>query len=196
MNIMFLIKYICILISITCFISCKSVGVRLDAKKDIVADSGELTRYELEKAAIQFSSDIKTYFVKNPDSRGVFVASLPSKNETSDMLPTTVFDQTLTRELLKNGIYTVKVNNREDALKEFQFNQSGMAGNTLSIGKLKSPNYFIKTDITENLYRSGGSKIAEQSINLEVIDLETLVVKWADTATYRKKAASNSSVGW
>ena len=184
------------LICLSFIFSCKSVAVRLDPKKDIVADTGELTRFELEKTAVEFAVNVKAYFVQNPDSRGVFLASIPSKNETSEQLPTTVFDQVFARELLKQGIYTVKVSSREEALKEVQFSNTGATSNTLSIGKLKSPNYFVKVVVTENAYKANGLKIAEQSINLEIVDIETTIVKWADSTTYRKQAAKTSNSGW
>ena len=131
------------------FISCRSVTKRLDSNKDLIADTGELTRYELEKAAVKFSKQIVDYFQKNSKEEGVFIAFLPTKNETSESLSTKVFDNTIVQELIKNNIFTVRVNNRESALKEFEFSQTGLTDGTISVGKLKSPNFLYILKLTK-----------------------------------------------
>ena len=176
--------------------SCKSYAKRLDSGKDLVADTGELTRYELEKSAVKFSQEIQKHFTEKPRQEGVFLAFLPMKNETSDSIPTKVFDNTMKQELKKHGIFTVSVENRQEALKEFQFAQTGFTENTLSIGKLKSPNFFLENRIEENIFRHRGAKIVEQIIILELIEVETLVIEYSDKVIYRKKAASSPKVGW
>ena len=176
--------------------SCKSYAKRLDSGKDLVADTGELTRYELEKSAIKFSQDIQQNFTEKPLKEGIFLAFLPMKNETSESIPTKVFDNTMKRELKKHGIFTISVANRQEALKEFQFAQTGFTENTLSIGKLKSPNFFLESRIEENIFRHRGDKIVEQIIILELIEVETLIIEYSDKVIYRKKAASSSKVDW
>ena len=191
-----ILSFLLILAIVTVSFFCKSYAKRLDADRDLVADTGELTRYELEKSAIKFSKDIHKNFIARPRKEGIFVAFLPMKNETSESIATKVFDNTMTRELRRNGIFTVSVKNRKEALKEFQFAQTGLTENTLSIGRLKSPNFFLESRIDENIFRHRGSKIVEQVINLELIEVETLVVEYSDKVIYRKKAASSSKVDW
>ena len=198
-RIMFLYSQVfLLLVLLFCFntIGCKSVAKRLDARQDLVADTGELTRHELQKVAHIFAKQISSYFNENPKAEGIFLAFLPSKNETSELMPTSVFDNTLTSELLNNNIYTVKIKNRDDALKEFEFSRSGLTQNTLSVGKLKSPNFFVECVIKEQFYRHRGEAIVEQIINLEVISIETLLVLWSNNFVYRKQAVSSSSVEW
>ncbi len=178
------------------FSSCASFAKRLDSNKDLVADTGELTRYELEKSAVAFSEKIAEYFKENPKEGGVFLAFLPTKNETSESLPTKVFDNVVLQKLRGEGIFTISVKNRQSALKEFEFAQTGLSDADLSIGKLKSPNFFIRSRIDENIFRYRGDKIVEQVINLELSEIETLVVHWSDKITYRKKAVASSQVTW
>ncbi len=175
---------------------CSSTPKRLDFAEDMVADSGELTPYELEKSAKRLANSIAEYFKKNPNKDGIFVALLPTKNNTSEDIPVKVFDNTLVDELLKHKIYTVRTENRKQSLKEIEFSMTGLTENELSIGKMKSPNYFIKTDIDENIYSSGGDKIVEQVINIELREVTTQLVKWSDRVKYRKKAVSSGGVGW
>ncbi len=182
--------------NLSLFIACKTTAKRLDLKKDLVADTGELTRQELENSAINLAKKIKAHFEQSPRKKGIFVAFLPTRNETSEILATSVFDSSIVKNLRQGGIYTVKIKNRKEVLKEFEFAQSGLGEGNLSIGKLKSPNFLIECIITENIFRHGGDKIVEQVINVELTEVETLLVEWSDRIIYRKKAVSSNSVGW
>lgn len=178
------------------FINCSSTPERLDAMEDIVADSGELTRIELEKSAKRIAVNIGQHFKKNPKKDGVFVALLPTKNNTSEQISTDVFDNNLVNELRRNNVFTVRTETRSQALSEIEFSMSGLTEKPLSLGKMKSPNFFVRTDIIENMFKSSGDKIVEQVINTELIDLETQIVVWGDKSVYRKKAISSGGTGW
>jgi PBP1b-binding outer membrane lipoprotein LpoB len=189
-------KIFFIIFTILIFFSCASSPKRLDVEKDILADTGELTPIELERTAKRLGDSIAQYFKNNPNPDGIFVALLPTKNNTSEQISVDVFDNVLVQQLLKNGIYTVRTEDRSTALKEIEFSMSGLAEKPLSIGKMKSPNYFIKTDIDENMFRSKGDKIVEQVINIELREVTTQLVKWSDRVVYRKKAVSSGGLGW
>lgn len=184
------------LLFLTWSTGCASGAKRIDTQKDLLADTGELTRQELEKAAIKHAAGISEYFEKNPQKEGIFVALLPTKNETSEIIAIEVFDHIMVNQLLEKGIYTVRTEDRSTALSEIEFGQTGMVSNPLSVGKMKSPNYYIKTDILEFTFTSRGKKIVEQSINTELRQVETQLVVWSKREVYRKQAAQNSSVNW
>lgn len=178
------------------FSGCTSTPKRLDTNRDIVADTGELTRYELEKSATQMAKSIAEHFKNNPQKEGIFVALLPTKNDTSEQIPTDVFDNTLVNELRKAAIFTLRTETRSQALSEIKFSLTGLTEKELSIGKMKSPNFFIKTDIIENMFKHKGDKIVEQVVNIELIEVLTQVVVWSDKVVYRKKAVKAGGVGW
>jgi hypothetical protein len=131
---------------------CASTTKRLDASEDMAADSGELTRGELERAAGVLAQKVADHFAANKPPGGIFVAFLPTKNDTSDQLPVNVFDNRVVGDLLKAKIYTVRVEDRNKALSEIAFGQTGATSNGVSAGNMKSPNFFIQTDITENIF--------------------------------------------
>lgn len=183
-------------ISIVIFTGCSSTPKRLDKDEDLVADSGELTRWELEKAAKRMAKDIGKHFKKNPVKDGIFVALLPTKNDTSEQIATDMFDNNLVGELRKNKVFTIRTETRSQALSEIEFSMSGLAEKPLSLGKMKSPNFFVKVDITENMFKSSGDKIVEQVINIELIEVTTQIVHWSDKSVYRKQAVSSGGTGW
>jgi hypothetical protein len=185
-----------LLLYLSPFLSCATGAVRMDTQKDLVADSGELTRAELEKAAERLSLTVSGHFQKNPNTKGIFIAFLPTKNNTSDQISTNIFDNNFVNGLLKHQIYTIRIKDRNSSLKEIQFSQTGATANTLSAGELKAPNYFVKCDIDENIFRHSGRKVVEQIINVELREVETTVVIWSDKIIYRKKAAAQGGITW
>jgi PBP1b-binding outer membrane lipoprotein LpoB len=177
-------------------VSCASGGERVDLRQDLVSDSGGITRSELEQSATEFAGKISQYFKKNPRSEGIFVAHLPTKNETSEMIPTEFFDSKFVSELTNNGIFTVRTKQRKMSMEELAFSQSGMTSNALSIGNMKSPNFFVKTSITEAMFNVKGSRIMEQTVSIELVDVETNIAVWSDRTVFRKKAASRGGATW
>lgn len=163
------------------------------------ADTGILTRQEMESAARNMAGDIGLYFRNAGDGtiKDVFVALLGTRNETSQIIDTDLFDYALVEEMQKEGIFTVRTEDREAAIEEMKFNLSGLAEETLSLGNMKSPNYFIKTLITENFFHRDADRIIEQTIRVELRSVETQVVVWSDAITYTKKLARrNNNVAW
>lgn len=177
------------------FSACKSVQT-LDPNKEVLADTGELTRGELEKAALKFSTSIAEHFLSNKQPEGIFVALLPTKNDTSEEIPLRVFDNALVDQLLKKNIYTVRTEDRKTAMSEIAFSQSGATAQTLSIGKMTSPNFFIKVDISENAFRKGTGRIIEQTINAELRSVQSQLVVWSDRVAFSKKVGKSGGVGW
>mgnify|MGYP000847541917 CR=1 FL=1 len=181
-------------LSIFFFQDCASGGKRLDETEDRVSDSGGLTRQELELAAIKIGKDVIVHFKKNPNPKGVALAILQTKNDTSEQIPTDVFENALVATMLSGKISTIRTDKRAEQLKEIKLSQQ--LGTDLSAANLKSPNYFIRTSIDENMFRSGGDKIVEQVLNVELLSIETGEVAFSNKQTYRKQAVSNRGVGW
>jgi PBP1b-binding outer membrane lipoprotein LpoB len=177
--------------------ACSSTTKRLDSNVDMTADSGELTRAELEKAAQSMAQKVQAHFLSNRPADGIFVAFLPTKNETSEQLPVNVFDNRVVNDLLSAKIYTVRVEDRSKALSEIAFSQTGATANGISAGKMRSPNFFIQAEIHENIFKSGGDRIVEQILNFEMRSVETQLVVFSDQVIYRKKPRNQKGgVGW
>ncbi|GBF51055.1 lipoprotein [Leptospira ryugenii] len=190
-------RVLLILTLVAVVFACASGPKRLDDTTDFVADSGGLTSQELVRAAEKLADQIGVYFKENPQDAGVFVAHYPTRNDTSEQIQTELFDNAFVSKLIKNKIYTVRTKTREQSLSEIQFSLSGLTSNKLSIGKLKSPNYFVRCEINENMFTSDGEKIVEQSINIELVEVETTIAVWSEKVSYRKQAVrGNRGVGW
>ncbi|WCL48555.1 penicillin-binding protein activator LpoB [Leptospira sp. GIMC2001] len=186
-----------ILLALLLTTSCSSGAKRLDLETDLVSDSGGLTRQELEKAAARFGKEIGAYFKENPRDEGIFVAHFPTRNNTTEMIPTEFFDNSFVSQLIRNKIFTVRTDTREKSINEMTFSLSGMTGNRLSLGKMKSPNFFVRCDIDENIFTVKGDRIVEQTVNIELVEVETNIAVWNERVAYRKQAVvGNRGVGW
>jgi hypothetical protein len=182
---------------LTAAYSCTTTTKRLDSTEDMTADSGELTRGELEKAAQSMAQKVKLHFDSNRPADGIFVALLATKNDTSDQLPVEVFDYRVVGDLLSAKIYTVRVEDRSKALSEIEFSQTGATAAGISAGNMRSPNFFIQTQISENIFKNGGDRIVEQILNFELRSVETQLVVFSDRVVYRKKPRNQKGgIGW
>ncbi len=175
-------------------VSCSSGAKKLDPLSEMLKDSGGLSQFELIKAADKIGKDIIVHFKKNPNPNGVALAILQTKNDTSEQLATDVFEETLVKTLLIGKITTLRTDKRSEQLKEIKLGLQ--LGTGLSSANLKSPNYFIKTVISEEMFSSSGDKIVGQTLNTELINVESLSVDFSNKETYRKQAASNKGLGW
>lgn len=163
------------------------------------ADTGVLTRVEMEEAA----ADMAVEMGEMLRTRGggeiidVFVALLGTRNDTSEMIDVEIFEYALVEDLRGEGVFTVRPEDRDAALEEMQFNISGLAEESLSLGSMKSPNFFIKTVLSENFYQRGSERIMEHTIRVELRSVETQLVEWSDSVTFTKKLARrNNDVAW
>jgi hypothetical protein len=159
-----------------------------------LADTGGLTRTEMERAAEKIANKITNGFKTNPPKDGVFVAILRTKNDTSEQIPTDVFENALVKSLMFGKIFTLRTDKREDQLKEIKTGQ--MLGVDMDLSKLKSPNYFIRSTITENVFRSDGERIVEHTLNVELVEVTSLMVTISEKETYSKKTKSNKGLDW
>lgn len=177
--------------------SCASNAKYLDLTSELVSDSGGLTSQELDKSAVRFGNEVGKYFQENPRPDGIFVAHLPTRNNTSEIIPVKDFDNRFVSTLIKNKIFTVRTETREQSLNEIHFSMTGMTSNQLSVGNMKSPNFFVKCDINENIFSSRGRRIVEQTINIELVEVETNIAIWNEKVAYRKQAArGNEGLDW
>ncbi|MCX7998123.1 MAG: penicillin-binding protein activator LpoB [Leptospiraceae bacterium] len=186
-----------ILLTLSLWFSSCGTGASYLTEKEAssrLADSGGLTRVEMEKAAERIASKIAASFQNRPSTTGVFVAILRTKNDTSEQIPTEIFENALVKNLLLNKIFTIRTDKREDQLKEIKISQ--MLGTDLDLTNLKSPNYFVRSNISENVFRSSGDKIIEHTLTVELVEVGSLVVSISEKETFSKKAKSKSGVEW
>lgn len=162
-------------------------------------DTGDLTRQEMETTAQNMAIKMAEYFRSegNGKIQDIFVALLYTRNETSSIIDTDIFDYALVEAMKNQGIFTIRPEDRKAAIEEMKFNLTGLAEDSLSLGMMKSPNYFIKTIITESSHNENNSRIIEQIIRIELREVETQLVVWSHSNSFTKKLKGrNNNVAW
>ncbi len=158
-----------------------------------------LSRDEFKFIAKKFSDKIVAYVSEvkslNPD-QDFFLSLLPTKNDSLNNLPLSVLENGLVNNLLNNRIYTIRREDRKDALSEAELQLAGFTDGDNIIGRMKSPNYFIKISIEENYLPDGNDRIVEQTIQMEMRNVATQVVEVSDRVEFVKKQKTSRSVVW
>ncbi len=136
---------------------------------------------ELQQLAQQFAQGLAEHFAANLNAGDeILVALYPARNHTIDELPLDLLERSLVRELLTHKLYTVRVEDRQRALDELEFQLSGLGEGTLSAGKLKIPNYFLQLTIDENRYLlDAKTRRIERSFSLELRSVQTQLVEFS-----------------
>ncbi len=172
-------------------IECKSTP------KTIIIGETTFSGIELKQIADRFAAKITAYFFRENLQNTVFVALLATKNDTTEDIPIDVLDFGMINALLDDGILTVRTEDRGRALDEIEFNLSGLSDNTLTIGRMKTPNYFIKIKIKENYLRQGRDRISEFTVVMELRSVETQLVHASDIVQFTKRSnRGKDSYSW
>ncbi len=176
------------------FAACGSSSKKLIKNTDTILDSNEF-----KVIASRFADKIGAYVEKqkaaNPDS-DYFLALLPIKNNTLNNLPVDVLGFDLVQQLLTKNIYTIRREDREEALGEIELQLSGFSDNQVAVGQMKTPNYFIKIKIEENYLQRNREKLVEQSILLELRSVATQLVVLSDKVEFLKEKKTFRTINW
>ena len=184
-----------IFILVSFLFSC-SINVGSRNSRGSYSEGQGISRKQLKATSKQFATKISKYFNNNSHQDGVFVAMLPVKNDTTEDIPVGMLEFSLVNYLLDDKIYTVRTEDRKKALEEVEFNLSGLSDNEFSIGKMKTPNYFVQVNIQENYIRSGSRRLVEYSFLMELRSAETQLVVASDSESFKKKINNNGDVSW
>ncbi len=121
------------------------------------------------------------------------------KNKTHEHIDTKSITDKIRTTLLKHG--KVRVTGRSDIpesiVKELDFQQSNLADpkTAARIGKLAGAKYILFGEISSIVKRNEDIKDVWFKITLNLVEVETGLIEWADDKEIRKQAEQDS-VGW
>ena len=131
---------------------------------------------------------------KNQD---ILIGVSKVRNRTSEHIDTTMITNEISTKLIKRGIPFIDKSQRAESIKEIEFSQSGLADSDSAIkaGKLKSPNYELTGDITDNVVYDGGNKKQFIIVTLKLVDVATTAVVWQERQEFMK-VSREEKYGW
>jgi len=119
------------------------------------------------------------------------------RNRTSEHIDTTMIANEISTKLIKRGIPFIDKSQRAESVKEIEFGQTGLADSegAISAGKLRSPNYELSGDITDNVVYDGNNKKQFIIVTLKLVDVATTAVVWQDRQEFMK-VSKEEKYGW
>ena len=119
------------------------------------------------------------------------------RNRTSEHIDTTMISNEISTKLIKRGIPFIDKSQRSESIKEIEFGQTGLADteSAISAGKLKSPNYDLTGDVTDNTTYDGDKKKQFIIVTLKLIDVATTAVVWQERQEFMK-VSREEKYGW
>lgn len=134
--------------------------------------TADVTTSQLRDVANQFSQALVVYLEQQGEIP-TYLSLLKTKNNSTEILPLEVLEDEMVRILIEKRVYTVRRENREEALKELQLALSGLSDGSAEAGRLKSPKYFVKITINENQVLVKNAEIQERTYSIDLRDVQT-----------------------
>ena len=110
------------------------------------------------------------------------------RNRTSEHIDTQMLSNAIVTELIKQKIKFIDMSSRGDSIKEIEAGQTGLVDSdyAVSAGGLKSPNYFLNGDITDNVRIADGEKIQYLVTTLRLTDVASNQAEWQEQQEFLK----------
>ena len=164
------------LLAIISLFSCKTTRkATIDPGKTV-----DVTTSQLRSVAQQFSDALVDYL----DQQGqlpTYLSLLKTKNNSTEILPLEVLEDEMVRLLIEKRVYTIRRENRAEALKELQLALSGLTDGSAEAGQLKSPKYFVKITINENQVLAKNAEIQERTYSIDLRSVQTQLTVFQKT---------------
>ncbi len=182
-----------ILLTVLFFLSgCQSTQYK-DSKK--ASASVQWGPVEINSTVEKMTASLYAY-LKGTDS-AAFLAVDKVANRTSEHIDTRMLMNDITTNLVKRQIVFIDRSKRDSTMEEIEIAQTGLIDSetAISVGNLKSPNYLLSGEVTENLQYNKGKKIQYLVVTIQLTELSTGIVKWQEQQRFLKES-SESEISW
>ena len=185
-------SYVLLLIIFTTFylFSCSSVrylnpAERVNTVKTSSFDIHIITKKMLLSLAEHLKGKEKDTYIKFGKLR----------NRSSEHIDTVMLKNIIANQLVKRKIKFIDTENTAAFLKIIKHNQMGITNGISDFSKLKSPNFFLTGEITENISYDGGSRYQSLIVTLKLSSVATATIVWSEEKRLLKKA-NKASLRW
>ena len=186
-------KIIITLISVFTLISLISCGGGGTQYKDAAQDKGSITwgPKEIKSTVDKMVTSLYAY-LKDDWGKATFIENRPIRNKTSEHIDTKMVTNEIVTNLIKKRIYFIDKDVREDTIKEIEMGLTGLIDpdSAVPLGELKSPNFYLYGDISENMRYVGGKQLQYLVVTLQLTQLRTGMVMWQDQKEFLKSTAT------
>jgi len=110
------------------------------------------------------------------------------RNKTSEHIETSMLSEEIATNLIKKKIRFIDETYSKDQLTEIEKGMTGMidADSAIPAGELKSPNFYLFGEITDNVRNVKGKRLQYLVVTLKLQQLSTGMVMWQEQKEFLK----------
>ncbi len=132
-------------------------------------------------------------FLKDEYKKPAFLQVKKFRNRTSEHIDTELITSEIQTKLIQKRIKFIDDSLEADALKEIEKGMTGMVDpeSAIPAGELKSPNFYLTGDISDNVREVKGRRVQYLKVTLKLINPKTNVTEWSDQQEFLKSSKSD-----
>ncbi len=159
---------------------------------DKAEGSGEWGPKEIKITVNKMVTSLYT-FLKDEYKKPSFIQVKKFRNRTSEHIDTDLITGEIQTKLIQKRIKFIDDSLEADALKEMEKGMTGMVDpdSAVPAGELKSPNFYLTGEISDNVRQVKGKKVQYIKVTLKLINLKTNVAEWQDQQEFLKSSKSD-----
>ncbi len=129
-------------------------------------------------------------YLKNDWNKPVLIQVRRIRNRTAEHINTSLISDEIIQELIRRRIQFVDDTHTADAIKEMEKGMTGMIDpdNAIPVGQLKSPNFYLFGEISENVRYVGNKRIQYLVVTLKLTSLSTRMLVWQERQEFLKSS--------
>jgi len=156
-----------------------------DAKKD--KGSMEWGPREIKTTVNGMVTSLYTY-LKNDWKKPAIIEVKKIRNRTSEHIDTKMLADELVTNLIQKRIQFIDPTYTKDAIDEMGKGMTGLvdAESAVPTGALKSPNFYLFGEISDNVRFVGGKRIQYLVVTIKLTSLSTGMLMWQDQKEFLK----------
>jgi uncharacterized protein (TIGR02722 family) len=170
-------------------ISCGSTQYR-DASKD--RGSMDWGPREIKTTVNKMVGSLYTY-LKNDWNKPTLIRTQRIKNDTAEHIDTRMLADEIVNSLIQMRIEFVDDTYTREAIQEMEKGMTGLIDqdSAVPVGNLKSPNFFLFGNISENVRYDGGKKLQYIVVTMKLQELKTGMLRWQDRQEFLKATSTD-----
>lgn len=179
-----------ILLTNSLLVSCKSYA----QKRSAIRSDGDIAGKEILLVTEKIAKQIRVFLGEN--NLQPILAIVPIKNDTTDEIPVDVVKGYMLKALNDNGIEVTEIENRQEALKEIAFSQSGVGNKELDVSKIAIASHFIRIKLSEQMTSKNGVRTLKRFVQTDLSEVEGGLVLWTMNQEIVFKRKKPGGIGW
>jgi uncharacterized protein (TIGR02722 family) len=127
-------------------------------------------------------------YLKDDWQKATIIQVKKIRNRTSEHIDTKMLSNELVTNLIQKRIQFIDATHTQDAIEEMSKGMTGLIDpdSAIPVGELKSPNFYLYGEISDNVRYVGGKKVQYLVVTLKLSSLRTGMLMWQQQQEFLK----------